>query len=160
MYCYRCFVLFDYLCYGSTHIVNIVFLSVRVSTLDVRSESNVYRCQILISNDGPCAEKVKRVIAIFHHCNNVLPFHYETYIDISLYLNGCNVLVSLMTNYMLLLQLKLLILAAIHSLKLVKMRINTLFLRGIVTICVLASLKIIGNIYWKYFSRPKPLNFV
>ena len=48
---------FKYLCYGSTAIVNILFLSGwgRLYT----SESNVYRRQILTYKGGPLAERVK-----------------------------------------------------------------------------------------------------
>ena len=53
---------FEYLCYGSTTIYNILILLVRGSTLDVRmsmSESDIYRGQILTSKVDPHAIKVK-----------------------------------------------------------------------------------------------------
>ena len=48
---------FEYLCYGSTAIINIVSLSVhdRLYT----SESDVYRCQVLTYKDDPRTVRAK-----------------------------------------------------------------------------------------------------
>ena len=48
---------FEYLCYGSTAITNILILPVRGSSLDVTILRQLYGRQILTSKDGPRAER-------------------------------------------------------------------------------------------------------
>ena len=60
---------FEYLCYGSTAIKNILILSVRNRLYT--SESHVYKRQILTYKDGPRAERVKVKLLVISDLNHV-----------------------------------------------------------------------------------------
>ena len=49
---------FEYLCYGSTATIKTFTLTVRGSTRGSKSESGIYKRQILTSKDGPCTARV------------------------------------------------------------------------------------------------------
>ena len=54
----------EFLCYGCTNIINLVYLF-SAGTVFIRSESDVYRRQILTDRDGPRAERVNHCPVVY-----------------------------------------------------------------------------------------------